>query len=243
MQKFYLSQSDSKYRRIFFTTVDKTALQTRVTQAEILGTFTIKIVKGGATSPAAATPSGTTITEVSTTNAKGLQYLTLNAADLDTLGEGIVIISSSGGSKIMETREIPFTVVAYEELNAVRGTTGTALPNVAAEGAGGLYTRGSGAGQINQAANGQIDANVVGGALLERIRGILGDNSMIDNVVYGDMNIITSARIRIFSSAAVLAAAGAGNANGADGETYRYLISCNDIGDGQYDEYKITRQL
>lgn len=35
----------------------------------------------------------------------------------------------------------------------------TALPNAAAEAAGGLYTRGSGAGQINQANNGQIDAN------------------------------------------------------------------------------------
>jgi hypothetical protein len=37
----------------------------------------------------------------------------------------------------------------------------TALPNAAAEAAGGLYTRGTGAGQINQAANGQIDANAV----------------------------------------------------------------------------------
>lgn len=37
----------------------------------------------------------------------------------------------------------------------------TALPNAAAETAGGLYTRGSGAGQINQSNNGQIDANVV----------------------------------------------------------------------------------
>jgi hypothetical protein len=37
----------------------------------------------------------------------------------------------------------------------------TALPNAAAEAAGGLYTRGSGAGQINQPANGQIDANAV----------------------------------------------------------------------------------
>jgi hypothetical protein len=36
----------------------------------------------------------------------------------------------------------------------------TALPNAAAEAAGGLYTRGSGAGQINQPANGLIDANV-----------------------------------------------------------------------------------
>lgn len=37
----------------------------------------------------------------------------------------------------------------------------SALPNANAEAAGGLYTRGTGAGQINQAANGQIDANGV----------------------------------------------------------------------------------
>lgn len=37
----------------------------------------------------------------------------------------------------------------------------TSLPNAAAEAAGGLYTRGSGAGQINQNANGQIDSRAV----------------------------------------------------------------------------------
>lgn len=36
----------------------------------------------------------------------------------------------------------------------------TALPNAAAEAAGGLFTRGTGAGQINQDANGRVDANV-----------------------------------------------------------------------------------
>lgn len=36
----------------------------------------------------------------------------------------------------------------------------TALPAVAAAAAGGLFTRGSGAGQINQQANGQIDVNL-----------------------------------------------------------------------------------
>lgn len=39
----------------------------------------------------------------------------------------------------------------------------TALPNAAAEAAGGLYTRGSGAGQINQNANGQVDTRWVAG--------------------------------------------------------------------------------
>jgi hypothetical protein len=50
----------------------------------------------------------------------------------------------------------------------------TALPNAAAEAAGGLYTRGSGAGQINQQANGQLDANV------ERLR-----NSAINALISG----------------------------------------------------------
>lgn len=36
----------------------------------------------------------------------------------------------------------------------------TSLPNAAAQAAGGLYTRGTGAGQINQNANGQVDVNV-----------------------------------------------------------------------------------
>jgi hypothetical protein len=36
----------------------------------------------------------------------------------------------------------------------------TALPNANAEAAGGLYTRGTGAGQINQDANGRVDARV-----------------------------------------------------------------------------------
>src|SRR5687767_2761700 len=45
--------------------------------------------------------------------------------------------------------------------STTRGFAGTALPAVAAEAAGGLYTRGSGAGQINQNANGQADTRVV----------------------------------------------------------------------------------
>jgi hypothetical protein len=36
----------------------------------------------------------------------------------------------------------------------------TSLPNAVAEAAGGLYTRGAGAGQINQDANGRVDVNI-----------------------------------------------------------------------------------
>jgi hypothetical protein len=44
--------------------------------------------------------------------------------------------------------------------SATRGLAGTALPAVAAAGAGGLFTRGTGAGQIAQDANGRIDVNI-----------------------------------------------------------------------------------
>lgn len=37
----------------------------------------------------------------------------------------------------------------------------TALPNAAAEAAGGLYTRGTGAGQVNQSNNGEVDTKTV----------------------------------------------------------------------------------
>jgi hypothetical protein len=49
-------------------------------------------------------------------------------------------------------------ITATDPTDAVRMGL-TALPNAAAEAAGGLYTRGTGAGQINQDANGRVDAN------------------------------------------------------------------------------------
>lgn len=44
--------------------------------------------------------------------------------------------------------------------STTRGLAGTALPAAAAEAAGGLFTRGTGAGQINQDGNGRIDTNI-----------------------------------------------------------------------------------
>ena len=58
---------------------------------------------------------------------------------------------------------VGFTIVttALNPYDTVRGLSGTALPNAAAEAAGGLYTQGNGAGQINQPANGMVDVNDV----------------------------------------------------------------------------------
>jgi hypothetical protein len=68
------------------------------------------------------------------------------------------------GFNFTGTGAVPQTVnivtTAADPTDAVRLGL-TALPNAAAEAAGGLYTRGTGAGQINQPANGQVDANAV----------------------------------------------------------------------------------
>lgn len=61
----------------------------------------------------------------------------------------------SGASGVAPT---PFQIQLSDPVRGVGSPT--ALPNAAAEAAGGLYTRGTGAGQINQDANGRIDANM-----------------------------------------------------------------------------------
>jgi len=59
----------------------------------------------------------------------------------------------------------------------------TALPNAAAEASGGLYTRGTGAGQINQPANGVVDANVVSGAGTAWNSGAIGPNTLASDTI------------------------------------------------------------
>lgn len=64
------------------------------------------------------------------------------------------------GATNMAPLPIEVQLVAYNPYDAVRLGL-TALPNANAEASGGLYTRGVGAGQINQNANGQVDTNPV----------------------------------------------------------------------------------
>ena len=63
------------------------------------------------------------------------------------------------GATNMAPLPIEIEVTATSNQDAVRGGM-TALPNANAEAAGGLYTRGTGAGQIAQDANGNVRVNV-----------------------------------------------------------------------------------
>lgn len=136
-------QSDTTYP-LFFLMVDSTDHVTGKTGLSP----TVTISKNGGSF---ASPSGA-VTEVG----NGLYKVAGNATDSNTVGE--LWIHATGTAA--DPTDTSYTIVAYDPFDAVRLGL-TALPNAAAEAAGGLYTRGSGAGQINQPANGQIDANAV----------------------------------------------------------------------------------
>lgn len=69
--------------------------------------------------------------------------------------------------------------------STTRGLAGTALPNAAAEASGGLFTRGTGAGQINQTVNGLANANLINiaGAAVSTTTAQLGVNAVQVNGV------------------------------------------------------------
>lgn len=129
MQRIALSESTAARRYVWFTCVKSDDVNDFL-QASDMSTFTVKISKNGA---AAATPSGATCTELDATNAKGLFRLGLDAADVDTLGPLLIVISNSGGSKAMRKRVILVHVVATDSIYVtapadITKVSGTAIP-------------------------------------------------------------------------------------------------------------------
>jgi hypothetical protein len=82
--------------------------------------------------------------------ANGLYYVDLSTTDTGTLGP----LAVHGAEGTIDNVDVLYNVVNANNAGLA------ALPNAAAQAAGGLFTMGSGAGQINQAANGQVDINV-----------------------------------------------------------------------------------
>ncbi len=180
------SEGTAARRRIPIWLVDATdgiAAETGVTG-------TPRIAKNGVSS-AAATAS---IVQVDVTNMPGLYYLELTAAELDTLGQVFVSFKTAATAQWHGI----ITVVDYDPFDTVRMGL-TALPNAAAEAAGGLYTRGTGAGQISQQTNGQIDVN------LERVR-----NAVLNALVGSRMDSSVGAMAADVITAAAIAAGAIG---------------------------------
>lgn len=96
----------------------------------------------------------------------------------------------------MQIRDETIQLVAVNLMDAVRGGM-TALPNANAEAAGGLFTRGTGAGQVNQAANGQINVNGVtlAGQAITAAAGVTFPSSIASptNITAGTLTNLTNA--------------------------------------------------
>lgn len=93
--------------------------------------------------------------EIDATNMPGWYRLDVpNAA----LASGRSVGIHLKGATNMAPLPLEVELTGWDNQDGVRGGM-TALPNAAAEAAGGLFTRGTGAGQIRQDANGRVDAN------------------------------------------------------------------------------------
>lgn len=146
MQLLQLSEATAAQRRLFMHIVDATDGITAETGLTGVG----RISKNGA---ATAASSGSLV-EIDNTNMPGRYYIELTAAELDTIGIIEFRYKAAACAEVIARGQ----VVPFDPYDAVRLGL-TALPNAAAEAAGGLFTRGTGAGQINQSANGMIDTN------------------------------------------------------------------------------------
>lgn len=158
--------------------------------------------------------------EVSNTLAPGLYRLDIADAVFAS-GAWSAVVYVMITSSAAAASPIEFSLIAYDPLDTVRLGL-TALPNAAAEAAGGLYTRGTGAGQINQAANGQVDTNIThaagtawgSGAITAAsiATGAIDADAIADNAIDAGAiaaNAITSAKIATGAIAAATFAAGA----------------------------------
>lgn len=110
----------------------------------------------------------------------GYYRLDLPDAATSTAGKTIVFGTVTG----MIVIGAVIDCVAYDPTDTVRLGL-TALPNAAAEAAGGLFTRGTGAGQINQTVNGLINSNLIdiAGAAVSTTTAQLGVNAVQINAV------------------------------------------------------------
>ena len=91
------------------------------------------------------------------TNMPGVYRLDLPDAVLASGVDEVVVMLK--GATNMEPVVLEIQLVSINLNDTVRAGL-TALPNAAAAASGGLFTRGTGAGQINQDANGRIDVNI-----------------------------------------------------------------------------------
>lgn len=96
--------------------------------------------------------------QVSATNMPGIYRFDLPDAVCAT-GSPYAIVTLRHSTSTNSAIDLEIELTGWDNQDGVRGGM-TALPNAAAAASGGLFIRGTGAGAINQDANGRIDVNV-----------------------------------------------------------------------------------
>lgn len=122
---------------------------------------------------AAPTATKCRFKEVDATNLPGLYEIQLADARYAVSSARQLVVGITCTGVVPVFAEIKLSAVDFND--AVRGGM-TALPNANAEAAGGLYTRGTGAGQINQETNGYVSVNlkaILGTVLTETSGGLI----------------------------------------------------------------------
>lgn len=129
-----------------------------LTSASYMRTQAVRVAITPATQTVAGAHTDGGFVEVDATNMPGTYRFDVPDAAYATGADKVVVQIVPGAARVCNPIAVDITEVNLRD--AVRGGMG-ALPNAAAEAAGGLYTRGTGAGQINQNADGQVDVRVM----------------------------------------------------------------------------------
>lgn len=108
-------------------------------------------------------------------------YYRLDLPDA-AVASGVTYVVAGGTVTGMIVIGAMIPIVAYNPADSVRLGL-TSLPNAAAAAAGGLFTRGTGAGQINQDADGRIDVNLT--AISEDATAAVNLEALMDGVITG----------------------------------------------------------
>jgi len=103
------------------------------------------------------------------------------------------------GAANLATHTVILVVKAVDWSDGVRGGM-TALPNAAAEAAGGLYTRGTGAGQISQTVNGLINGNVIDVAGTAQTARDLGASVLLSSGTGTGQVVLTAGKVQLDST-------------------------------------------
>jgi hypothetical protein len=122
----------------------------------------------------------------------GYYRLDLPDAAVATGANGVMIGGTVTGMVVIGCYVPLWDINPYDAVRAGM----TALPNAAAEAAGGLYTRGTGAGQINQPSNGLINANATqfAGQTITAAAGVTLPSSVASptNITAGTITTVTN---------------------------------------------------